>query len=367
MVLPDTDPDIERARWLPPAFYADPEAHALAREKVFARAWHLVFPGPGEPGSLVPVTLLPGLLDESLLWATDKRGRSRLLSNACTHRGAILCDSPRRAVAGLACPYHGRVFGLDGRCREHGGMGREPEPTWNLPELDAPRALRALGPLHFARLPVEHPSATWPEPAFLGELQRRVGFLLAEPHRDDPEGARVYEVEANWALYVENYLEGFHLRWVHPGLSRQVEAESYAYELFPGGSLQVASGQDGAGDVALPAGHPDAGRRVAAWYFHLFPATFLNVYRWGVSVNVVEPLGPTRCRVRYRRLVRDATALGEGPGAQLHEVELEDDRIVASVAQGYRSRLATRGRYSLVHERAVHHFHRMYIEALGSA
>ncbi len=367
MELPYIDPDIERAHWLPLAFYADPEAFALARDKVFARAWQLVHPGPGEPGSLVPVTLLPGLLDEPLLWSTDKKGASRLLSNACTHRGAILCDSPRRAVAGLACPYHGRVFGLDGHCREHAGMGRKPEPSWDLPGLDPPRGLRTVGPLNFARLPVENTTATWPEPDFLPELERRVGFLLVEPHHDDLEGRKVYEVEANWALYVENYLEGFHLRWVHPGLSRQVDAESYRYELFPGGSLQVAAGTGGVGDVRLPPGHPDAGRRVAAWYFHCFPATFVNVYRWGVSVNIVEPTGPSRCRVRYVRFVRDAGALGEGPGGQLHQIELEDDAIVASVAQGCRSRLARRGRYSLVHERAVHHFHRMYMDALGSA
>ncbi|MEK7269778.1 MAG: SRPBCC family protein, partial [Planctomycetota bacterium] len=248
------------------------------------------------------------------------------------------------------------------RCRDHAGMGRDREPGWDLPELAGPDRVRHLGPVTFVRLP----GGASPGPDF-GAVETRVGHLLREPHHEDVEGRAVYDIDANWALYVENYLEGFHVRWVHPSLSRQLDAEAYRYDLFAGGSVQVGASSTGEGAFALDAGHPDADLAVTAWYFHLFPNTFLNVYRWGLSVNVVEPRGPDRARVRYRRFVRDVAALGEGPGSNLHDVELEDDAIVASVAQGLRSRLARPGRYSLVHERAVHHFHRMYLEALGSA
>lgn len=362
MEVPEVDADIARARWLPAAFYGRDDVFAADRDRVFPRSWQAVEAPGAEANQLRPFALLPGLLDESLLWAVDGQGTARLLSNVCTHRGAVLCDSARRAVSGFACPYHGRIFELDGRCRDHAGMGRPREPDWDLPTLSGRDHLRRLGPVQFLRLvPGEGVGR-----AALEAVQARVGPWLDRPHEEDPDGRVVYEVDANWALYVENYLEGFHLRWVHPTLSRQLDASAYRYALFDGGSVQVGASPGGDGDFDLPAGHPDAGVAVNAWYVHLFPNTFVNVYRWGVSLNVVEPTAPSRCRVRYRRYVCDPSALGEGPGSALHEVELEDDAIVARVARGLRSRLAPRGQYSLVHERAVHHFHRMYAAALGS-
>ena len=40
--------------------------------------------------------------------------------------------------------------------------------------------------------------------------------------------------------------------------------------------------------------------RVAGYYAWLFPATMLNVYPWGVSLNVVQPLAIDRARIRFR-------------------------------------------------------------------
>ena len=42
--------------------------------------------------------------------------------------------------------------------------------------------------------------------------------------------------------------------------------------------------------IYLPA-IPDYGKRVAAFYFWLFPNLMLNFYPWGLSMNVVNPLG----------------------------------------------------------------------------
>jgi hypothetical protein len=53
---------------------------------------------------------------------------------------------------------------------------------------------------------------------------------------------------------------------------------------------------------------------VGAYWVWLFPATMLNLYPWGLSVNVVQPLGPSRTRVRYLTLVADATLRGKGAG-----------------------------------------------------
>src|SRR5262249_30927658 len=111
---------------------------------------------------------------------------------------------------------------------------------------------------------------------------------------------------------------------------------------------------------------PDRGRNVAAYYFWLFPTTMLNVYPWGLSVNVVQPLSPSRTRVKFVSYVGREDLRGVGAGGDLDRVEMQDEAVVAAVHRGMRSRLYRPGRYSAAHERGVHHFHRMLAAALAS-
>jgi choline monooxygenase len=103
---------------------------------------------------------------------------------------------------------------------------------------------------------------------------------------------------------------------------------------------------------------------VAAYWWWLFPTTMLNLYPWGLSVNVVQPLSPSRTRVRYLTFVGDASLRGRGAGGDLDRVERQDEAVVQSVQRGLRSRTYRSGRYAPRHERGVHHFHRMLAEAL---
>jgi len=120
------------------------------------------------------------------------------------------------------------------------------------------------------------------------------GFL---PWRDlvfDPSRSRDYLVQANWALYCDNYLEGFHIPYVHGGLAQAIDYANYRCEVFPWSTLQLGLVQEGVECFALPAGHPDHGSRVGAYYWWLFPNTMLNLYPWGVSLNVVPREGDLR-------------------------------------------------------------------------
>jgi choline monooxygenase len=91
----------------------------------------------------------------------------------------------------------------------------------------------------------------------------------------------------------------------------------------------------------------------------------LNVYPWGVSVNVVKPLAVDRTRVSFLAYVWDPAKLDRGAGSGLDRVEREDEAVVESVQRGVRSRLYERGRYSPDREEGVHHFHRMLAGALA--
>ena len=185
----------------------------------------------------------------------------------------------------LTCRYHGRQFALDGAFRsmpEFQACKDFPRPDDDLRRIPhgSWRGLR------FASLDPEHTLD-----ALTHEMDRRVGFLPFEQARPDPTRARDYLVRANWALYVENYLEGFHIPFVHASLAQSLDYAQYEHELYPLANLQlgVASGADDTFDI--PAGHPDHGRDIAAYYFWLFPTTMVNVYPWGVSLNDVQPLG----------------------------------------------------------------------------
>jgi len=175
----------------------------------------------------------------------------------------------------------------------------------------------------------------------------------------DATGAREYLVNANWALYVDNYLEGFHIPYVHNSLAATLDYGAYTVELERYAVLQLGVAKPGEPSFALPPAHPDAKRNIAAYYYWLFPTTMFNVYPWGISVNVVTPLAVDKTKVTFLPFVWDETKRDLGAGGGLDRVEREDEAIVEAVQRGVRSRLYDRGRYSPARETGVHHFHRL--------
>lgn len=339
-----------------PPRVAHPDVWAAAREALFPRAWHLVatLADLPVPGSVAPIVLLPGVLDEPLILVRSEAGTIRAFSNVCTHRGAILVDQPGCPTA-LRCPYHGRRFGLDGRMRHAPEFETSPDfpgAEDHLPEV----AVGVWGPFIFVSLDPLVPFTTLIQP-----VETRCGFLPIGDFQRDPTGDAVYEIEANWALWCENYLEGFHVPWVHPGLAAALDWRSYRTETVAWAVIQIGVASDGE-RFTLPEGHPDHGHPVVALYFHLLPFTTLNFYPWGLSVNVVEPLGPTRTRIRYQTWVWRPELRGFGAGGALNDVELEDDAIVERVQRGVRSRLYRPGRYAPAWEEGVRHFHALLRE-----
>ena len=50
--------------------------------------------------------------------------------------------------------------------------------------------------------------------------------------------------------------------------------------------------------------------------------------------------------------------------SSVDKVELEDQEVVLSVQKGIKSNFYDRGRYSVKHEKGVHHFHRLISQYL---
>ena len=352
------DPDITVASTIDARFYRDGAAFALARERIFARCWHWVgdLSDVAEAGSLAPRALLHGLLDEPLLLARDAAGELRCLSNVCTHRGNILVCENRTHAKDIRCGYHSRRFDLAGRMTfmpEFGEAKNFPSPADDLTSIPfavwTNHGFAALDPIA-------------PLDVFLSEVAARLPSLPADDFRADPASSRDYVVHAHWALYVENYLEGFHIPFVHPGLNQAVDYASYADELFRYSTLQIAQARN---DEPAFETHGGEGERIAAYYAWIFPNLMLNFYPWGLSVNRVVPEAVDRTRVEFRAYVLDGAKRGRGAGAALHDVEMEDEAVVEAVQRGIRSRFYRGGRYSPTRERGTHHFHRLLCEFMA--
>ncbi|MEM9293798.1 MAG: aromatic ring-hydroxylating dioxygenase subunit alpha [Acidobacteriota bacterium] len=351
--------DIHDAATLPGAFYGDESLWRRSLDRIFARTWQWI--GDANqvrvPGQVHPVTLLPGSLNEPLLLTRDGQDHLHCLSNVCTHRGMLVCESPG-VLRQLRCRYHGRRFDLAGRFRhmpEFEATRGFPSEADHLPQLP----LKQWGKMLFTSLDPD-----FPFDLLIEDLERRLGSFPHHQLTHDPGRSRNYLVRAHWALYCDNYLEGFHIPFVHGALAQALDYDEYETELFPWGSLQLGIAAGAEETFELPADHPDAQRRLAAYYYFLFPNTMLNVYPWGISVNVVEPLAIDRTRVRFLTYVADPQRLDRGASADLDRVEREDEAVVEAVQRGVTSRLYQRGRFSPQREQGVHHFHRLLAHCL---
>lgn len=332
----DIDPDIRRAKTLPSSFYADERFFELSKDVIFSRTWHFTGTADGVH-NLKPVTLLEGFLDEPVL-LSESDGEIKCLSNVCTHRGKILVDEP--CFAGLIrCGYHGRRFSLDGSflsMPEFDGVEDFPSPADDLRRVPVER----WGGFLFASL---SPAASLAD--FIGDAAAAID--IGSYSNAKLTLRKDYEVNAHWALYCENYLEGFHIPYVHHSLNKIVDYGSYTTDTYRYSSVQTGYETDGT---------------LAGIYLFIFPNLMVNFYPWGISINVVRPVSPSRSVIEYFTYVSDESKLDAGAGADLERVEMEDEAVVESVQQGIRSRFYDRGRYSPAREQGTHHFHRLIAE-----
>jgi choline monooxygenase len=164
-----------------------------------------------------------------------------------------------------------------------------------------------------------------------------------------------YEVGCNWKVYVDNFLEGYHVPFVHPELVSLFEYSQYRTEVFERYNLQWTPLD---ASTASPYAGNGGGQ---AWYYWVWPNFMLNILPGRVQTNVVEPLGPDRCRVVFRYFYGDiGTAEGKARLEADHQysdkIQVEDREICERVQAGLGSRAYDRGRFSPEMEQGVWHF-----------
>jgi choline monooxygenase len=334
---------LARAETIPAAWYTDPRFHALDREAVFAATWQHVADVQqlARPGDHV----VADVADEPIIVVRGRDGALRAFYNVCRHRGGPLALKDGRADM-LICKYHGWTYRLDGQLR---GV-----PHFNRVELFDKKDY-GLTPVHVAEWEglvfvclAKRPPSLAAQLAGIREriAPTRLGALRFARRVD-------YEVAANWKVYVDNYLEGYHVPYVHPELFALYDYEHYVTELHGGYSVQV-------GPLTGDRNVYTAGGGAALYYF-VFPNLMLNVVPGRLQSNVVIPVAPDRCRVIFRYYYDDvdsaaAQARIEADVAFSDTVQREDAEICARVQRGLASRAYERGRFSVRFEAGVHHF-----------
>lgn len=354
------DPDITKAETLPASFYKDQSVFEALKKQVFLNSWQWIGDENlvGVAQSTYPFVLLDGFLTEPLVLTKNIENKINCLTNVCTHRGnLVVMDSG--VSKKMTCKYHGRRFNLNGDFEympEFGDAKDFPRPCDNLHKFP----LRKWGGFLFAGL----------NPAFdfqqvIDKMNERIGFLPLHEFKLNEALNKDFTVNAHWALYCDNYLEGFHVPFVHEGLNAILDYGSYETEIYEYCNLQIGYVDQAEAVFDLPKDHIDYGKNVAAYYYWVFPNMMFNFYPWGLSVNIVKPLTINKTKVSFITYVYDESKLEKGAGSGLENVEMEDEEVVENVQKGVRSSFYKAGRFSPTREQGVHHFHRLLAQFLN--
>ena len=344
--------DISKAETLPASFYRDKEVFENIKEKIFLKTWQWI----GDknlvklPQSIYPLVLLDNYLTEPLVIVRNEKDEINCFTNVCTHRGNLVALHPGK-VKKLTCMYHGRRFSLDGAFEhmpEFEDADDFPRPCDHLHKFP----LEKWGPLLFVGLNPEFQFSK-----VIDKMKERIGFLPLDEFSLDTSISKDFLVHANWALYCDNYLEGFHVPFVHEGLNKMLDYGSYKTEIYEHCNLQIGYTNEATEVFDLPEGHVDYGKNVAAYYYWVFPNMMFNFYPWGLSLNIVKPIDINRTKVSFISYVYDPTKLNKGAGNDLDKVEREDEFVVENVQKGVNSSFYKAGRFSPKREKGVHHFH----------
>lgn len=351
------DRDIARAWTLSAAVYVDPAIATLENEKVFSRTWQVVghVSQVARPGDYFTTQLV----GEPLLIVRGTDHQLRGFYNVCRHRAgppAEGCGSRKL----FRCIYHGWTYNLDGTLNhstEMEGVEGFCAEDFSL----VPVRCESWFNLVFVNL---DPNAR-PLVESLGELPRQAErFAFPEMKLFE---RRTYDMQCNWKTYVDNYLEGYHLPLVHPGLNRELDFNAYAVEPYESHVRQWSPIRGAQPGDTSPRRYQEAREGLTTDYFWAFPNWMLNCYPDNVSLNIVLPVGPERSLAIFEWYLPEKDLGSEASKASVRfseEIQLEDIAICEAVQKNLHSRSYQRGRFSVKQEKGVHAFHRMYAEAM---
>lgn len=357
---------IESARTIPSRLYVDPQTLEQERLRVFHRTWQLVGRtdqdcGNGRTLAQPESYFATEVAGEPVVIARDAQGVLRGFFNVCRHRAGPVAEGAGCGRV-LQCKYHGWTYTLDGRLIGTPDVGGEAFFDRNAMGL-APVRLATWEQFIFVNLdgaapPLQEFLEDIPEQVARWQVSR-MGFV----QRKD------YFVECNWKVYIDNYLEGYHIPIAHPGLMKEIDYANYRTVTHRYYSRQFAPLRPAAAGDGQRFYTPGTGASDDAFFVWMFPNLMLNIYPDNLQTNVVLPLGHNRTQVIFEWYAHepDSAQTRQTMTRALelaHQVQLEDQHLCEAVQKGLRSVSYDRGIYAPKRENGVHHFHLLLQEFL---
>jgi choline monooxygenase len=328
------------------ALYRGTPQYERERQSIFARSWLLVAHESQLPeaGSY----LATSIAGYPLIVVKAEGGKVRAFHNVCRHRaGPLAEDGQGRCEGHLVCRYHGWRYALDGRLASARDFG----PA----EGFEPRAFALFGIAcetwrGFVFVNMDAKSAPLAET--VAPLEARVRHADIPVERFRFWRRQTHEIRCNWKTYVENYLEGYHVPLVHPGLDRNIEAAKYTVEVEAPAIFHWAPPRGNA---------PMSG--LWAW---LWPCHGVNVYQDGLMMERMWPLDDGRTVLDYLYCFPEdaAEADKERPMVSSDAITAEDIKITEAVQRNLNAGIYSTGRLSPRHEMGVAWFQAEVLRAL---
>ena len=358
--LYDPNAPLENAFTIPAPWYRDTRVADLERSRVFRGMWQVV--GRADQVRENGQFFTADLAGEPVVIVRGDDAQLRAFYNVCRHHAAAVVPDTAGCAKQFRCPYHGWTYGIDGALK---GMV-EFDGVCNFD-----RAANGLVPIrldvweNFVFVNLD--GRCMPLQDFLGAASELVAPLQLTK-RLQYFDRRVYTLNCNWKVYVDNYLDGgYHVPHAHKGLSSVIEYTKYTIENFERSCLQSSPLSS---DANTEAG-VGATRQGRAFYLWIYPNFMINAYEGVMDTNVVVPLGVDKCAVVFDYYFADISAAAEAHNresiAVSEKVQDEDMAICDAVQRGLHSHAYVAGRLSVRREAGEHLFHRLLHADLTSA
>lgn len=341
-------------RTLPYSWYSDPELLRQEQEKIFRSAWQYAghLGELPEPGTFV--TTRAGRTPIVVTRARDNEIRAFL--NVCRHRGFPVAQGAGRRET-IQCPYHAWTYGLDGSLRA--APRANEEENFRQEELGlVPAAVDTWGPFVF----VNTDASAEPLADALGSMPAQVSELGLDVDELVHYTRWEAEVDANWKIVCENFLECYHCHVAHPGFSAVIDVSPESYALTTEGPL---SSQRGLVRESVTI----EGELPRSQFHFLWPNLTVNIFPGhpNVSIGPVVPVTPERT---YRFL--DYFFAPSVDQAWIDElmafdaqVGSEDKALVEGVHRGMASGALEHGNLMSHSEQLIGHFQSLTRAALA--
>ena len=326
---------------LDPGLYVRPDIFQAERQRIFARSWQLMgASGLRNPGDYLAIDIA----GTPVLAIRGRDGALRGFKNVCRHRGAKLLPDGHGQCGLIVCPYHKWSFADTGRLVQAPWFGRDPAiipEDWPL----EPVALATWRGLLFASLdPVE-------------SLEAQLGDLIPEVADEPLEEMEATDTasvsfDANWKVYTDNFVEGYHIPGTHPGFYAAIDFEAFQTTAHKGMVKMTAP--------------PKEGLFYRGKWLWMWPNWTLSLFDGGFSVSRINPTAVDHTDQHYTFFFRPGTP----PEARAKSVQgtlavvKEDYTICVETHRNYAEGAYTPGPLSGRHEKGVQYFQEKVAAAL---